>query len=337
MNILNIAEELNSRAENYKMGKFQEKRKEINSLKNKTKEKIFNLKNNKNNSWLIHHGGRKELQFHIKIEDNNMLRYGLAFAIESSQFIFPEKILFLITPQINIFNELISSKPDLFYNKDNSPKYEMFCVDKKHKKEYLQFNKISSSIINVGNFVFFGKTMSLSEINYDEILQTFDKMLPIYEYVLTNYKNNYVDKDDREQDELVYILKDKPKKELLKELFNDTGDSNEKIPLKGSGYKRNNTNIAKIKILRGFDCQICGKSILKRDGSKYIEAAHIKDKPNGGKELWNNIILLCPNHHKEFDYGKREIILHNEKLIKFKIGEEEFIISFEIDCERNGI
>ena len=94
MNIVSIAEAINSRAIDYRMGKFQEIRREIKSLKNKTKEEIFSLKNDKNNSWLIHRGGRKELQFHIKIEENNTLRYGLAFAIESSQFIFPEKYYF---------------------------------------------------------------------------------------------------------------------------------------------------------------------------------------------------------------------------------------------------
>jgi hypothetical protein len=42
-------------------------------------------------------------------------------------------------------------------------------------------------------------------------------------------------------------------------------------------------------------------------------------------------ILLCPNHHKEFDIGKRKIILHNEEIIKFKIEDDEYSISFEIN------
>jgi len=337
MNIVSIAEAINSRAIDYRMGKFQEIRREIKSLKNKTKEEIFSLKNDKNNSWLIHRGGRKELQFHIKIEENNTLRYGLAFAIESSQFIFPEEILFLISPQISIFNELIITKPELFYDNDNSPKYEMFCIDKKRKKEDLQFNKIPSSLIKVGNFIFFGKTVPLSSINYYEILKTFDEMLPIYENVLTEFENTIFDKDELEQNLLTNILRNKSKNELINELFNDTDENDEKITIKGRVFKRNNSNITKIKILRGFHCQICGKTIIKRDDSKYIEAAHIKEKAKGGKELWNNIILLCPNHHKEFDIGLSETIEHSDKYIKFNIGENEYTISFELDTQRNGI
>ena len=44
------------------------------------------------------------------------------------------------------------------------------------------------------------------------------------------------------------------------------------------------------------------------DGSFYIEAAHIKPKSQQGTETPDNILILCPNHHKEFDLGKREII-----------------------------
>ena len=213
----------------------------------------------------------------------------------------------------------------------------MFCIDKKRKKEDLQFNKIPSSLIKVGNFIFFGKTVPLSSINYNEILKTFDEMLPIYENVLTEFENTIFDKDELEQNLLTNILRNKSKNELINELFNDTDENDEKITIKGRVFKRNNSNITKIKILRGFHCQICGKTIIKRDGSKYIEAAHIKEKAKGGKELWNNIILLCPNHHKEFDIGLRETIEHSDKYIKFNIGENEYTISFELDTQRNGI
>jgi predicted restriction endonuclease len=50
-------------------------------------------------------------------------------------------------------------------------------------------------------------------------------------------------------------------------------------------------------------CQICGKKIkLKNDD--YSEAHHIKPLgKHNGPDTSNNIIILCPNHHVEFDYG----------------------------------
>ena len=71
-----------------------------------------------------------------------------------------------------------------------------------------------------------------------------------------------------------------------------------------------------LKIIHGYKCQVCGSFILKKDGGRYVEAAHIQDKAKKGTEESHNILILCPNHHKEFDYGDRKIIVHtNDKII----------------------
>ena len=79
--------------------------------------------------------------------------------------------------------------------------------------------------------------------------------------------------------------------------------------------------------MRDFKCQICSTSILKKDGSKYVEAAHIKPKNQKGRETLDNIILLCPNHHKEFDFGHLEIILHNINKIHFLLNDKQYKIT----------
>ena len=63
-----------------------------------------------------------------------------------------------------------------------------------------------------------------------------------------------------------------------------------------------------------YKCQFCSTKILKANGDYYIEACHIKAKAEGGKDRLNNILILCPNCHKLFDYGNRE----NEKRTKDK-------------------
>ncbi len=66
------------------------------------------------------------------------------------------------------------------------------------------------------------------------------------------------------------------------------------------------TALAKhLKILYENKCQICDKSIALKK-KHYSEAHHIKplDKTkHNGPDTPGNIIVLCPEHHVEFDYG----------------------------------
>lgn len=63
------------------------------------------------------------------------------------------------------------------------------------------------------------------------------------------------------------------------------------------------------KIKFSHKCTICGYRIQTKNGY-YSEAHHIK--PLGGKhngpDSPNNLLVLCPNHHTEFDYGAIAIV-----------------------------
>jgi hypothetical protein len=61
----------------------------------------------------------------------------------------------------------------------------------------------------------------------------------------------------------------------------------------------------RIKEAHNYECQICGATIELSDGSRYIEAHHIKPlgNPHNGPDIETNIICLCPNHHVQLDYG----------------------------------
>lgn len=60
-----------------------------------------------------------------------------------------------------------------------------------------------------------------------------------------------------------------------------------------------------IKKENDWKCQVCGKSILLPNYQYYSEGHHLK--PLGGEhfgpDIRENIIILCPTHHAEFDYG----------------------------------
>ena len=59
----------------------------------------------------------------------------------------------------------------------------------------------------------------------------------------------------------------------------------------------------------GYKCQFpgCEAKIPTKDGSNYVEVAHIDPVKAGGQSVIGNLVVLCPNHHKEFDLGNLHI------------------------------
>lgn len=71
-----------------------------------------------------------------------------------------------------------------------------------------------------------------------------------------------------------------------------------------------NTRIVKdLKEQYEHTCQVCGKRRQRARDEPYAEGHHLHplgDDPPG-KDHRSNIIILCPNHHADFDYGVIEI------------------------------
>ena len=119
--------------------------------------------------------------------------------------------------------------------------------------------------------------------------------------------------------------------ETLKQLPLKTS---QQVTINGKRFSRDNYTIALLKKLRGFKCQICGTTIQKKDGSFYIEAAHIISKRERGQETPSNILILCPNHHKEFDYGQLDIMeldQHKPDELQFMLNGKLYSISLALE------
>jgi len=60
-----------------------------------------------------------------------------------------------------------------------------------------------------------------------------------------------------------------------------------------------------LKELYGYECQVCGTRLQATDGSGYAEVHHIKPlgDSHGGPDEPGNMLVLCPNHHADFDNG----------------------------------
>lgn len=89
---------------------------------------------------------------------------------------------------------------------------------------------------------------------------------------------------------------------------------------------RKDTKIIKLlKTFADFKCQLpdCEAQIKMKKGGYYIEVAHIKAVSQNGQSVLGNLIVLCPNHHKEFDYGELHISAQSiEKLSGFLNGKQ---------------
>jgi len=194
---------------------------------------------------------------------------------------------------------------------------------------YLKYAKKKRLVGQIG-FSYYDDKSLVEEIIFDEIkllmedkekyIDEIQTLKQIYKY----YFEEEFDYDNIEQQKIIEDLKNINEDEIV----NLIDENAEQVEINSRVYKRNNFLIAKIKKERNFECQICGTKIQKRNGEFYIEAAHIKAKKDKGNEKRENILILCPNHHKEFDFGKREIIEHNSTKIKFKLNNKEYELFF---------
>lgn len=80
--------------------------------------------------------------------------------------------------------------------------------------------------------------------------------------------------------------------------------------------RKDTSFINALKKAAGFRCQFpnCGHQIKTKSGDFYIEVAHIEAVKNNGKGVLGNLLVLCPNHHKEFDFGDLKISNNNQSV-----------------------
>jgi hypothetical protein len=85
----------------------------------------------------------------------------------------------------------------------------------------------------------------------------------------------------------------------------------------------NQSIIVQLKKLYNFRCQLCGCAFIEEYGVDYAEAHHIEYFTKSKNNNVNNILILCPNHHRiihklnpKFDYEHLEYVFSNGKIEK---------------------
>jgi predicted HNH restriction endonuclease len=86
--------------------------------------------------------------------------------------------------------------------------------------------------------------------------------------------------------------------------------------------------VSLLKQASNYKCQFpnCDAEIKTKTGLNYVEVAHVKPVKGGGQSVLGNLLVLCPNHHKEFDYGELKIYEQTLSILSGKLNEREFFI-----------
>ena len=177
MEIAKAARILNKRAGEYDLGRLQSLREQLRGRPTRT-SKVFSAATTFED-YAFHDGGRHEIQFNIGLEtrgepESEVFRYGVAFSLETSRAHPDPSELF---PKIDRFNYYIRTESQTF------PDFRLWCWSKKGRGPDCYPRPFDPQEVHIGNFLFFGKWVLSSELDFDQVLADLDRMLPLYFFV----------------------------------------------------------------------------------------------------------------------------------------------------------
>jgi hypothetical protein len=175
LDIPSIAAKINNLASTHPIGKLQDLRMQMKNLGRRPGDKIFSSKTTFED-WAFHHGGRTELQFNIgyanRVSDD--LRHGVAFSFELSHTL---KSIDVLIPKVKLFNDFMKLNSDEF-----SDMRMWYYTDGQRSMDQMS-GPISSSLVKEGVFIFLGNRQQSNIIDYEKILNDFDRLLVLFQYV----------------------------------------------------------------------------------------------------------------------------------------------------------
>lgn len=80
-------------------------------------------------------------------------------------------------------------------------------------------------------------------------------------------------------------------------------------------FLRDSSSVSKLKALYDNKCQICGFTFEYDKAKFYSEVHHYNPLGEGGDDAMDNMIVVCPNHHSQFDYKMIAINMDGENII----------------------
>jgi len=167
---------LNQQAHGHRIGNLQTIRSQIHNTR-KVGTTIFSAKSVKER-YAFHSGGREELQFNIGEEgpeEEERFRWGVAFSFEPSRS-FPDPSV--LAAKVRYFNDYIEQ-----YGSDIADMTMWRYEGKEGPIDMGPPQPIPTSLVRNHVFIFLGKHDSSGGIDSEWVLNDFDRLLPLYEYV----------------------------------------------------------------------------------------------------------------------------------------------------------
>lgn len=191
-------------------------------------------------------------------------------------------------------------------------------VVKKLINKPIIFSENNNDILNKDKYLIKGHqaaTMPLNKDTYNEVISLIVNNTDLFTY------KDIIDKDK-------YQLGDNESGIKALNKFYETVDVKKKekiIKIVERGRIAN-----EFKKYIGFKCQICEAlnmnpySFKKKNGEYYTEAHHVipVNEISKTKLSIDNLISVCPNHHRQIHYGDVELISNNEIYIEYKIDDK---------------
>jgi hypothetical protein len=174
--ISELAEELNNRSEGRPIGQLQRVRRELHGRDHVPTHLLFD-KRTIFGSYAFHVGGRRELQFNIGfelVEGQECLRHGVAFSLELNRNL-PD--IAPLLPKVARFNEFLRIYPDEFSD------LRMWHFFGANRSTNYPAGAISPEIVKAGTFIFLGRLETSVQPDVAQILDDFDRLLPLYRFV----------------------------------------------------------------------------------------------------------------------------------------------------------
>ena len=173
---------------------------------------------------------------------------------------------------------------------------------------------------------------SLNEKGVNEIksrYSTLENFISVFQKGATSdqiAKLNHITKSDKVDNKKLVELDDITRNRDIEEVIAEYTARNldrkpEEVETRAKRIKRSYSLVGALKEKYGNKCQICGFTFKMPNGQYYSEAAHIVpiSSRDAGVDAPQNILILCPNHHKMLDYGAIKCISSDEIELDGKI------------------
>lgn len=179
INVTSLADQINEAASQYSVGGLQQFRAALHRKRPRT-FKIFS-KQTIFDHYAFHDGGRTELQFNVGLEESGSKRFwrhGVAFSFERSQTLpDPESL----RPKVARFNSWVRTS-GILLNGFKMWHWEGKGDDSRRSQDRSP-GEIPDELVTAETFVFLGIRIPEAEVDVGRILQDFDALYPLYQFV----------------------------------------------------------------------------------------------------------------------------------------------------------